>query len=76
MAEPGGGRYPGEALMKPDRRPIRQRLLDFYTEPEIEVWLTRPHPQLAGRSAAEMVAAGEVEVVHEIVDRLDAGGYL
>lgn len=62
--------------MKPDRRPVRQRLSEFYTEPEIEVWLTRPHPQLAGRSAAEMVSAGEVEVVHEIIDRLEAGGYL
>ncbi|MFZ5749906.1 MAG: hypothetical protein ACOY5U_02450 [Pseudomonadota bacterium] len=59
-----------------DRRPIRQRLSDYYTEAEIEIWLHRPHPQLDGRSPAGAVAGGLAEAVHRIIDLLDEGAYL
>ena len=29
-----------------DRRPIRQRLAEFYTETELDLWIYLPHPQL------------------------------
>ncbi len=59
-----------------DRRPIRQRLSDYYTEAEIEIWLHRPHPQLDGRSPAAAVSSGRSEAVHRIIDLLDNGAYL
>lgn len=62
--------------MKPDRRPIRQRLADFYTEAELDLWIYRVHPQLDGRTPAGAVDAGDAEDVHRIIDRLDEGAYL
>ena len=61
--------------MKPDRRPIRQRLADFYTEAELDLWIYRPHPQLDGVSPATAVDSGDAEAVHRIIDRLDEGAY-
>ena len=62
--------------MRPDRRPIRQRLAEYYTEAEIDLWIRRPHPQLGGRPPARAVDAGEAEAVHAIIDRMDEGGFL
>lgn len=62
--------------MKPDRRPIRQRLAEYYSEAELDLWIHRPHPQLQGRTPARAVDAGEAEAVHAIIDRLDGGAYL
>jgi uncharacterized protein (DUF2384 family) len=59
-----------------DRRPIRQRLADYYIDAEIAIWLHRPHPQLDGHSPAEAVAGGMAEAVHRIIDLLDEGAYL
>ena len=62
--------------MKPDRRPIRQRLAEFYTEAEIELWLHRPHPQLGDVSPWNMTSTGRADEVHRIIDRMDEGAYL
>lgn len=61
--------------MSADRRPIRQRLADFYTEAELDLWLYRPHPQL-GCAPTQAVDAGRAEEVHRIIDRMDEGAYL
>jgi len=61
-----------------DRRPIRQRLAAFYTEDELDRWIYEPHPQLDGLSAAHVIDhhTDGMEHVHEIIDRLEAGGFL
>lgn len=61
--------------MSPDRRPIRQRLAEFYTEPELDLWLYRVHPQL-GCPPLRAADAGRAEEVHRIIDRLDEGAIL
>lgn len=58
--------------MSPDRRPIRQRLADWYTEAELDLWICRWHPQL-GCSPARAVDAGRADEVHRIIDRMDEG---
>lgn len=76
MAKPGRRIDQGAALMKPDRRPIRQRLAEYYTEAEIDLWIYRPHPLLGGRSPALAVDSGNAEAVHAVIDRLDDGAFL
>lgn len=55
---------------------IRKRLGDFYSPPEILLWLRSPHPQLGGRKAVDAVMAGEANKVHAILDRLNSDGYV
>lgn len=62
--------------MTPDRRPIRQRLAEFYSEVEIEFWLHRPHPQLGDETPWHLTTAGRAEDVHQVIDRLESGVYL
>lgn len=62
--------------MAPDRRPIRQRLANFYTEVELDLWIYRPHPQLGGCTPALAVDRGDAETVHKIIDRLDEGAFI
>lgn len=59
-----------------DRRPIRQRLAEFYTEAELDLWIYRPHPQLDGQPPRLLVDSGRAEEVHRIIDRMDTGQYL
>jgi uncharacterized protein (DUF2384 family) len=59
-----------------DRRQIRQRLAEFYTEAELELWIYRAHPQLNGQSPRHLVDTGRAEEVHRLIDRMDAGCYL
>lgn len=59
-----------------DRRPIRQRLSEVYTEAELDRWIYAPHPQLEGRRPCDLVSSGQAETVHIIIDRLCAGTYL
>ena len=59
-----------------DRRPIRLRLADFYTEAELDLWIHRPHPQLGDQPPRQLVDRGEAEAVHVLIDRMDSGAYL
>lgn len=59
-----------------DRRPIRQRLAEFYTEAELDLWIYRPHPQLDDVPPRQVVDQGRAEEVHALIDRLEAGSYL
>ena len=55
---------------------IQARLLEYYTPEEADMWLCSPHPQLEGRRPIDLLAVGEGEAVHKVLDRLDADGYL
>jgi len=59
-----------------DRRPIRQRLAEFYTETELDLWIYRPHPQLGNVPPRLLVDRGQAEEVHALIDRLDAAAYI
>jgi len=56
-----------------DRRPIRQRLAELYTEAELDLWIYRPHPQLGGQSPCRLVDTGRAEHVHQLIDRMTSG---
>lgn len=71
-----GLRYVLNVCAGPDRRPIRHRLAEFYTEDEIEKWLFSPHPQLGGNRPWDIVTYGRKESVHEVIDRLAGEAYL
>jgi uncharacterized protein (DUF2384 family) len=58
-----------------DRRPIRQRLAEFYTETEIDLWIYRPHPALGGQPPRHVVDVGRAEEVHQLLDQMDAGTF-
>ena len=61
-----------------DRRPIYQRLREFYSDAEADAWIYSPHPQLDGLTPAFVIdqCAGGEETVHEIVDRMADGVFL
>jgi uncharacterized protein (DUF2384 family) len=56
-----------------DRRPIRQRLADHYSEAELDLWLYRPQPALDGQPPKSLVDQGRAEEVHALIDRMDEG---
>lgn len=59
-----------------DRRPIRQRLAEFYTEAELDLWIYRPHPQFGDQSPSRLVDIGRAEEVHQLIDRMESGTYI
>lgn len=59
-----------------DRRPIRQRLSEFYTETEIDLWIYRPHPQLDDVPPRLLVDQGRAHEVHALIERLADGAYI
>ncbi len=58
------------------RDPIVVRLGNYYTKEEADRWLNSPHPQLGGQTAAHLIAIGQDNDVHAVLDRLEADGYL
>lgn len=71
--------HPSEVEIIPDtasRPPIMEQLMEFYEPDEIGEWMRSPHPQLGGKTAAEVMATGDFEALHEIIDRLDSGVHL
>ena len=59
-----------------DCRPIRQRLAEFYTETELDLWIYLPHPQLGDVPPRSLVDQGRAEEVHVLIDRLSADAYI
>ncbi len=55
---------------------IRNRLSEYYTPEESDMWITSPHPQLEGQRPIDVMARGDYDAVHAILDRLDGDGYL
>jgi hypothetical protein len=64
------------ALKETQSRLIRGRLSAFYEKHEIAEWMNNPHPQLGGKSADEMIAAGKAVEVEQVISRLEDGVYL
>lgn len=53
-----------------DRRPIRERLADFYTDVEIARMVVTPQEELGDRTPGELIISGRAEEVHALIDRL------
>lgn len=60
----------------PDRRPLKQRLLDHYVEEAADQWIFEPHPALDWNTPATVVDRGDQEVVHQLIDRMNNGEFL
>lgn len=56
--------------MPHDRRPIRERLAEFYTDPEILVMMRTPQEALGDRTPADLILSGRAEDVHALIDRM------
>lgn len=56
-----------------DRRPIRERLADYYTEPEMRVMIRTAQEAFEGRTLGEMILTGRAAEVHALIDRLQSG---
>lgn len=59
-----------------DLRYVVDRLSDFYTPEETRLWLHAAHPLLGQDRAADLVAAGRMEEVLAVIERLESGAYL
>ena len=68
--------HPKTQLLLSDLHYVITRLRDFYSAPEIRMWLFAKHPQLDGARAIDLIAAGRTEEVVTILDRLDASAFL
>ena len=55
---------------------IKERLRSYYTEDEISQWLSAPHPLLGGETANDLIARGETDKVHHVINILDTDGYI
>ena len=55
---------------------IVARLSRLYTDKEVLDWLHRPHPQLGGRSAQDLIREGDVAPVLAITSRLNTDGFI
>ncbi len=55
---------------------VVRRLEDYYTNDEIRVWLYARHPQLDGERAIDLIHEGRVIEILQILERLDADGYI
>lgn len=50
---------------------VAKRLAEYYDVDQIEEFLDAPHPQLGGERPMALIAAGRVDEVHQVIDRLD-----
>lgn len=58
-------------------RPVlRQRLLEFYSEAEMRVFLKTPQPLLHDQTPADLILTGRGEEIHLMLDRLENGVFV
>ncbi len=58
------------------RRTVWERLLDWYSPYMAREFLCGPQANLNGQIPAELLAKGEGEALHQVLDRLDSDAYL
>lgn len=63
-------------MTKLDAAQLKVQLLKFYTPEEAFEWLFAPHPQLGNEPAIDAIKHGHMDLVGEILERLDSDGYL
>ncbi len=59
-----------------DQKPLGERLAEYYTPDEAELWLTRPQPLLGHMTAVQLIAANREDELHRLLDQLDSGVYI
>lgn len=62
--------------MNADLRYVVERLSDFYTSDEQQLWLQTSHPLLERERPVDVIHAGRTQEVLAVIDRLNAGAYL
>lgn len=68
--------HPQTQMLLADMRYVVMRLEEYYTPPEIRIWLFAPHPQLEGRRAIDVIQDGGAAAILSILDRMDSGAFL
>ena len=63
-----------ERLLKLDW--LAEQLSGVYEPEEARLWLFSPHPDLDGQRPADLIASDHLEVVLDIIDRLQSGAYI
>lgn len=59
-----------------ERRPLIERLSDYWEEADAYRWLMTRQPLLKGAKPADMIEAGDLEPLHRLLDQLDSGVYI
>jgi len=55
---------------------IRSRLALFYSPAEVEQWMSSPQTRLGGKSAQELIAAGQIDQVDRLLRQLEDGVFI
>lgn len=55
---------------------VVSRLDEYYTSPEVRIWLYSAHPQLEDQRAIDLIISDRTAEVIAILDRLDAEAYI
>ena len=59
-----------------DHGRVVDRLKEFYTPAEIELWLLTNHPMLGGECAIDLIRDRRAEEVLLVIDGVDSGAYV
>ena len=62
---------PRSELILSDLHYVVGRLQEFYTAPEIRIWLYARHPQLNGERAIDLIHDDKTVEVLQVIDRLE-----
>lgn len=68
--------HPSTQLVLSDLHFVVGRLQDYYSAPEIRLWLYSRHPQLSGERAIDLINANRSEEVIRVLERLDSDVYV
>lgn len=55
---------------------VAKETAEFLPPEEARLWLYRPHPQLGGKSPAEVIQAGRTDHVRDLLDQIASGAFV
>lgn len=55
---------------------IAKEMADFLPPDEARLWLYRPHPQLGGKSPADLIEAGRTDHVLGLLNQIATGAFV
>ena len=68
--------HPKTQLILSDLKYVVDQLAEFYTPAETRTWLYARNPLLSGKSAMELIHAGQTEDVLAAIQRLNSLAYI
>jgi uncharacterized protein (DUF2384 family) len=55
---------------------VVKELSEIYTPPEVRIWLYERHRLLGGRRPVDLISAGEVDALLDVIAQLKDGAYV